>query len=121
MDQVLEDMKQLNDNDLPSLIECDHRLHKIIISKSNLSRLIKAWTELNYGSMIASINSGSYRATLADRQYIIHRNLVEVLRSGDTNAICKAIYQHYMLPLKKVISENGLSPDDFFFSSELEN
>lgn len=119
MKTILSEMKALSEGDISTLIELDHRFHRIIIRKTGLSRLMKSWEELNYGSLIAGINGGSYKATLAQRQYEIHRSLLNELRSGDQRQICRAIYRHYMIPVKKIIAESGRSTDDFFFAEQV--
>ena len=115
MEQVLEDMKALQDTDIAGLVACDHKLHRIIVRKSNLPRLIKAWDEMYYGNNIAVINSGSYKNSLSKRQYTIHRSLADICHTGDVDAICRAIYGHYMAPVKEVMREEGLPVDDYCF------
>ena len=56
-----------------------------------------------------------YRPDLIKRQYDIHRELVDALGSGDTDTICRAIYDHYMRPVKRVIAESGLPQEDYRF------
>lgn len=115
MDRVLDIMLTLQDGEMPRLIACDHMLHRVIVEKSRLPRLQKAWEELNYGSNIVSKICMPYRPDLIKRQYDIHRELVDALGSGDTDTICRAIYDHYMRPVKRVIAESGLPQEDYRF------
>lgn len=117
MNRVLEIMQTLQDGETHRLIACDHMLHRIIVEKSRLPRLQKAWEELNYGSSIVSENCSSYKQNLAKRQYAIHREMVDAFSSGDTDTICRAIYDHYMQPVKRVIVESGLLLEDYTFFS----
>lgn len=106
MERILEDMKELQEGDLQKLIQCDHALHRIIIRKTGLPRLMKSWEELNYGSIIAIANGGPFKDTLVQRQYKIHRALVDACKKGDCDNLCRALYRHYMLPLRKLVPES---------------
>lgn len=105
MEQILEEMRALREGDLQSLVLCDHRLHRILVQKAGLPRLSKIWEDLNYGSYIAGTHSGPYRSNLTQRQYIIHRDLVDVLRTGDVEAICRKLEEHYLAPLRRVMED----------------
>lgn len=117
MERILESMRTLQDGEMHRLIACDHALHRIIVEKARLPRLQKAWEELNYGSSIVSKICSPYRPDLVNRQYALHREMLDAFASGDTETICRAIYDHYMRPVKRVIAESGLSPEDYRFFS----
>lgn len=117
MEGVLETMRTLRDGEMHRLIDFDHMLHRIIVEKARLPRLQKAWEELNYGSSIVSKICSPYRPDLVNRQYMLHREMLDAFASGDTETICSAIYDHYMRPVKRVIAESGLSPEDYRFFS----
>lgn len=119
MDEILTQMKTLKDGDIAALIELDHNFHRIIIRKTGLPRLMKSWEELNYGSLVAGVNGGSYKENLARRQYEIHRELAQQLRTGDRESICMAIYRHYMRPVKTLLEESGFPADAFHFASDI--
>ena len=88
MTEALRDMQSL-DRDIRGMLFCDSRFHRVIIRKSGLPRLLGLWEDLNYSNVIASLKSGPYRDGLTRRQYAIHRELLEVLRTGKTDAICR--------------------------------
>ncbi len=115
MERVLEEMKTIQDGDVNHVVSCDYALHRIIMEKSHLPRVIKAWEELNFGSIVASISSDAYQAGLAKRQCKIHSVLVDVLRGGDTTAIRRAIYDHYMFPVKSIFQDSGVSLENYKF------
>ena len=117
MEGALEAMRTLQDEEMHRLIDCDHALHRVIVEKSRLPRLQKAWEELNYGSSIVSKICSPYRPDLVKRQYMLHREMLDAFASGSTDTICRAIYDHYMRPVKRVIAESGLSPEDYRFFS----
>ena len=115
MERVLEEMRTIRDGDVNHVVSCDFALHKIIIEKSRLPRLLKAWEELNFGSIVASISSDAYQAGLARRQFNIHSALVDALRGGDTAVIRRAIYDHYMFPVKSIFQDSGLPLENYKF------
>ncbi len=119
-EEVLAKMSTLTDGDMPSLIACDHEFHRIFIRRAGLSRLTKLWEDLNYGTGIVGANSGPYRDHLAGRQAVIHRELLQTFRqeNGNPPAICRKLFEHYVLPVQNVIMEGGLKLEDFpIFSS----
>lgn len=96
MESVLQRMRKLEPNDFQGVVECDQEFHGIIIKKSGMKRLHKAWEDLNYGSYLAVKNGGIYKEKLHERQYNIHRILLDSLKTGDLDFILKTIESHYM-------------------------
>ena len=84
------------------IVENDNRLHRVIVQRAGLPRLLKLWNDLNYGNLIAGAKNGLSHEILAERQNRIHTELFRVLESGDTEAACRAIYDHYMKPMEKM-------------------
>ena len=115
MEHILADMRTLQDGEVDRLITLDHAFHRIIICKPNLPRLLKLWESLDYGTLVVSTNSDSNKAVFANHQYDIHHKLFDALQTGDEQVICRAIYDHYMLPMKKTMQENGSLGDFKFF------
>ena len=48
----MEEMKIFGEDDLGDLVDCDCRFHQVIVEKAGLNRLLKAWTEFNYGNIV---------------------------------------------------------------------
>jgi len=119
MEQVLDNLKNLQDGDLNGIIACDDALHGMIVRKPGVKRLERAWENLNYGNFIASANSSSLKAGLVLRQYGIHRELVNLCRSGDKTRLREALYRHYMRPVKRLMEESELSPKQVHFSRQM--
>lgn len=115
MEHVLADMRTLQSGEIGRLVTLDHCFHRVIIRKPGLPRLLKVWEELDYGSLIVTTNSGSSRIDFAGRQYEIHHRLFDVCQTGKEDAICRSIYEHYMLPMKKSIQESSFPLEDFKF------
>lgn len=103
MREILDDMLRIQPGNLNEIAEQDNRFHRIIVQKAGMSRLLKYWEELNHGSLIAGVFSGPYRENLAQRQNVIHAQLLEILAQRNTDKACQAVYDHYMRPLEKIM------------------
>lgn len=115
MEHVLADMRTLQSGETGRLVTLDHMFHRVIVRKPGLSRLLKAWEELDYGSLIVSTNSDANKTVFAGHQYTIHHKLFDACQSENEDVICRAIYDHYMLPMKQSILESSFSMEDFKF------
>lgn len=107
MEDILNKMQDSGTTDIRQIIDHDHMLHQIIVEKSGMPRLIKSWKELDYGSSIAVRYGRPDRKEMNEHQYNIHHDLIQIFRMGYTEDICQAISDHYMLPVKKIMAEQG--------------
>ena len=109
---ILDEMLRVEPGDLLAIVENDNRFHRVIVQRAGLPRLLKFWDDLNYGSLIAGVKSGSPHGDLAKRQNVIHTELYHALASRDVDAACRAVYDHYMKPLEKIRDAGkGLHPE----------
>ena len=107
---ILDEMLHVEAGNLLAIVENDNRFHRVIVQRAGLPRLLKFWDDLNYGSLIAGAKSGPYHDDLSKRQNAIHTELFKALASRDTEAACRAVYDHYMKPLEKIrAAGEGLS------------
>ena len=113
MEMIVAEMKNLGEDDLGELVDCDCRFHQIIVEKAGLNRLLKAWTELNYGNIVCYFAGNSDRKKAANRQQDIHERLLNVFRSKDKETICNAISEHYMKTVKRLMKEGSMSDEGF--------
>ncbi len=105
MEEALELMKNLTIENYSKIVSYGCMLHEVIIEKAGLARLKKAWQDQEYGEII-SCNAGFVdKQTVLERQYPIHRELVDICKTRDVEAICNAISDHYMLTIKRLKSE----------------
>ena len=105
MEEALELMKNLTIENYIKLVSYGCMFHWVIIEKAGLARLKKAWQDQEYGEII-SCNAGFVdKQTVLERQYPIHRELVDICKTRDVEAICNAISDHYMLTIKRLKSE----------------
>ena len=105
MEEALELMKNLTIENYSKLVSYGCMSHGVIIEKAGLARLKKACQDQEYGEII-SCNAGFVdKQTVLERQYPIHRELVDICKTRDVEAICNAISDHYMLTIKRLKSE----------------
>lgn len=105
MEEALELMKNLTIENYSKIVSYGCMLHEVIIEKAGLARLKKAWQDQEYGEII-SCNAGFVdKQTVLERQYPIHRELVDICKTRDVEAICNAISDHYMLTIKRLKNE----------------
>ena len=105
MEEALELMKNLTIENYSKLVSYGCMFHGVIIEKAGLARLKKAWQDQEYGEII-SCNAGFVdKQTVLERQYPIHRELVDICKTRDVESICNAISDHYMLTIKRLKSE----------------
>lgn len=119
MAEALSCMEKLEEKDFHVSISYDNMLHGAIIQETKLPRLIKTWTDLNYGNIISYyIGSQDHKAAV-ERQYPIHKELYEVFRTGDCSEICGALLDHYMRTIRRQLSEKNLTEDSLKFSVDI--
>ncbi len=105
MEEALELMKNLTIENYSKLVSYGCMFHGVIIEKAGLARLKKAWQDQEYGEIL-SCNAGFVdKQTVLERQYPIHRELVDICKTRDVEAICNAISDHYMLTIKRLKNE----------------
>ena len=105
MEEALELMKNLTIENYSKIVSYGCMFHEVIIEKAGLARLKKAWQDQEYGEIL-SCNAGFVdKQTVLERQYPIHRELVDICKTRDVEAICNAISDHYMLTIKRLKSE----------------
>ena len=108
MERILERMKHIKDGDIHKVVELDNELHKIIVEKAELPRLLKSWRDLQYGDIISCYAGQSDRSKTIERQYPIHEVLVEACRTKNVDTICNAITDHYMSTIKRLMQEEKM-------------
>ena len=107
MDTILELMKNLKDGNYKTVVSLDCLLHRVIIERAGLSRLEKAWTDMNYGNILSCYAGNQDIKQIEKRQYPIHKKLVDACRTRDTQIICDAISDHYSLTVNRILKEGN--------------
>lgn len=105
MDAVLESMKNLKEEDYSKVVYYDDMLHKIIVEKAGFARLMKAWQDLSYGNFMSCYAGHVDKKDITERQYPIHKKVVDACRTREVETIKKAITDHYMLTVRRLLKE----------------
>lgn len=121
MEEALEAMRRnLTEYDFDRSISFDNAFHSGIIDQLGLPRLSRAWKSLDAGNIITYYAGSQDHAAAVERQYPIHKKLYDVYQTKDSRAICKAIMSHYMLTIRRRLSENGAAEGDFNFDVDIQ-
>ena len=119
MEAALEKMKGLEEQDFHASISYDNAFHAGIIHQVGLPRLTKAWSQLNSGNIITYYTGSTDHAAAIKRQYPIHQALYDVCCTGNTQDICDAIMDHYMLTTRRRMVEQGMDAEHFQFGVKI--
>lgn len=117
IENVLEQMKDLRC--YRDVIRCDHMFHRILVQRSGSERLEKVWSDLGYGSIVSCYIVDFDEEETVRRQYDIHRELADVIRTREEEAICRALEKHYMNSVERYMEKEGCSWDDFHFAKSI--
>ena len=116
MEDVLEKMKNLTEGQYDQVFVYDNQMHGLLVKMTGMTRLYKAWKELNYGNIVTGYNLSSDKKHVVERQYPIHKELVDACREQDKKKICQILSEHYMRTIRRLLKEQGLSEEDSRFS-----
>lgn len=119
MEEALSKMKELQEADFHRSIDYDNAFHAGILRQTGLPRLEHAWQSLDSSNIISYYAGCADHAAAVKRQYPIHRELFEVCRTGDMQAICDAVMSHYMLTIQRRMKERGTTDFDYSINIRL--
>ena len=100
-------VRAVNSGDLAETVECDTRLHSVLVEAGGRARLTELWHSLD-GQMGALMRSalefqGGDLAQVIDR----HRSLIEAVATRDRPHIAAALKDHYLNPKSFADSQPG--------------
>lgn len=113
MEEALVCMKMLTETTFSTVISYDNAFHGAIVKQTGLPRLYAAWENLNSGNVISYYAGNSDYDAAVKRQYAIHKKLIDVCRTGDTQVMCEAMMDHYMSTIHRRLRELGQSEESF--------
>ncbi|HIW22252.1 MAG TPA: GntR family transcriptional regulator [Candidatus Dorea intestinavium] len=119
MEKILDSMKHMNEDNFNDVITYDNLFHSVIIEETHMPRLMKAWSDLDYATILSCFIEIEDSKTVAGWQYKIHNELYEVYKSGDSNKICEIVTNHYMGSITRKLRDNNLSAEEFKFPVDL--
>lgn len=116
MEKVLEKMKNLTEEQYDQVFVYDNQMHGLLVKMTGMTRLYKAWKELNYGNIVTGYSLSSDKGHVVERQYPIHKELVDACREQNKQKICQILSEHYMRTIRRLLKEQGRSEEDSGFS-----
>ncbi len=116
MEEVLEKMKNLTEEEFDQVFVYDNQIHSLIIKMTGMDRLYKAWKVLNYGNVVTGYSLSSDKKRVVERQYPVHKELVDACKEQDKEKICQVLSEHYMRTIRRLLKEQGLSEEETGFS-----
>lgn len=99
--------------------EIDAEFHRILILNANMPHLIKLWDSLEYVMLFTFSNVVDYDEYMALQFYNNHKVIYDAYASRDCDKICKAIHNHYMNTIKKMMTANNMTEEDLPFSLDI--
>ena len=118
MEKVLEKMKALDESRYAQVYLYDNEFHGELVKMTKLKHLYRLWSELSYGNIVTGYNNVQDKKRVAERQYTVHKDIVDACRTGDAGEICKVVSEHYMRTITRLIKEQGVKEDEVPFSRD---
>ncbi len=118
MEKVLQKMKRLDIEHYVQVCQYDNELHSELVKMTKLEYLYKLWSDLNYGNIITGYNNAQNKERVIERQYTIHKEIVDACSTGDSAKICKVVSEHYMRTITRLMREQGVSEEELTFSRD---
>ena len=78
----------------------DNQMHGLLVEMTGMTRLYKAWKELNYGNIVTGFSLSTDKKRVLERQYPIHKELVDACREKNKEKICHVLSEHYMRTIR---------------------
>lgn len=116
MEIVLEKMKNVDEDHYDQLFLYDNEFHSHLIKMTGMQTLYKAWKSLNYGNIVTGYNLTSDKEAVIERQYPIHKEVLDTCKSRKKDDICRALSDHYMRTIRRLLKEQGKTEKDTKFS-----
>lgn len=118
MEKVLKKMSGLDEDHYANVYLYDNEFHSEIVKMTKLKHLYRLWSELNYGNIVTGYNNAQDKGRVIRRQYVVHKEIVDACRTGETAKICKVISDHYMRTITRLMKEQGVAEDEVPFSRD---
>ena len=116
MEEVLEKMKKLDEEQFDQVFVYDNQMHGLLVEMTGMIRLYKAWKELNYGNIVTGFSLSTDKKRVVERQYPIHKEVLDACKSRKKDDICRALSDHYMRTIRRLLKEQGKTEKDTKFS-----
>lgn len=118
MEKVLDKMASLDESQYAQVYLYDNEFHSELVKMTKLKHLYRLWSELSYGNIVTGYNNVQDKKRVVERQYTVHKVIVDACRVGDTGKICKEVSEHYMRTITRLMKEQGIKEEEAPFSRD---
>lgn len=118
MEKVLDKMASLDESQYAQVYLYDNEFHSEFVKMTKLKHLYRLWSELSYGNIVTGYNNVQDKKRVVERQYSVHKVIVDACRTADTEEICKAVSEHYMRTITRLMKEQGIKEGEAPFSRD---
>lgn len=119
MRRILDLMENMKEDSFNDIINYDNLFHGVMVKETGMPRLIKAWNDLDYATILSCSVETQDSKTLAGWQYKVHNKLYDIYCSNDITAICEVIADHYMSSIKRRLASSNVPESDFKFPLDI--
>lgn len=95
------------------MIENDNQFHACIIEECGLKRLYTLWSSMDSGNTIVFYRGAGKNEYVVHNQEKIHRRVLDAVKTGDVQVICKTLIDHYMETTIGYLKDHGISTEEF--------
>ena len=103
----------LTENQVDEVIENDNQFHACIIEECGLKRLYTLWSSMDSGNTIVFYRGAGTNEYVVHNQEKIHRRVLDAVKTGDVQVICKTLIDHYMETTIGYLKDHGISTEEF--------
>ena len=95
------------------VIENDNQFHACIIEECGLKRLYTLWSSMDSGNTIVFYRGAGKNEYVVHNQEKIHRRVLDAVKTGDVQVICKTLIDHYTETTIGYLKDHGISTEEF--------
>lgn len=114
MGQIVQRMATIEQlEQFDEVIENDNQFHACIIEECGLKRLYTLWSSMDSGNTIVFYRGAGKNEYVVHNQEKIHRRVLDAVKTGDVQVICKTLIDHYMETTIGYLKDHGISTEEF--------
>lgn len=104
--------KMAEKNDLNGIVETDEEFHEIIVKEAEVNLLYETWKRFE-GENAAAYFTMKSSNLMPSSKYLErnHNEIINTLKNGDLDEICKVIQTHYMVVPEDLYKSQNLDPN----------
>ena len=101
-------------------IDNDNAFHECIINESKMERLHTLWDGMSNENTIVFYRGVGKRDYVIHNQERIHKRVLDALKTGDVDHMCRVLGEHYMETIKSYLFDHGIDPASFPYKMNIQ-